>query len=104
MPIMFTYADQTLDVDDIPMSVYGEIEAKTKVPWYDLTVSPARHAVASELLAQECAKILGIDDLPVMTPKLLVQVFKSVKTPNTPAEYSDGMPDPKVPDSDPETT
>lgn len=103
MPIVFKYDDQSVDIEEVPLAVYGEIEKQTKVPWYDLAASPMRHAVAGELLAKECAKIAGVD-LPPLTPRLLVKVFDVVKESNVPTEFEDGMPDPKAKGSEPETT
>lgn len=103
MPIMFKLDGQELDIDDVPLSVYAEIEKATDVPWYRLAANPMQHAAAGEQLAKACAKQLGVD-LPAMTPKVLVQVFEIVTGDNRPTEYSEGMPDPKAEGSEPETT
>lgn len=103
MPVVFKYDDQTVDIDDIPLAVYGEIQNQTGIAWYELTTSPVRHAIAGEMLAKECAKVAGVD-LPPLTPRLLVEVFEVVSESNTPTEFDDGMPDPKAKGSDQETT
>lgn len=103
MPIIFHHDDHELDVDDVPLSVYAEIEKSTGVAWYQLTANPMRHAAAGEELAKACAKQLGVE-LPALTPKLLVKVFEIRQGENRPTEFDEGMPDPKAPDSDQATT
>ena len=103
MPFHFKYDGKQVDIDDVPLSVYADIEDATKVTWYQLSAAPARYARAAELLAKECAKIVGVT-LPPLTPAMLVDVFDLVEEPNRPVEYTDGMPDPKAEGSEPGTT
>lgn len=103
MGFKFIHDGKSMDIDDVPLSVYATIEAETKVAWYDLCLSPARHAAAGEQLAKACAQRLGVE-LPELTPRLLVEVFKFDQEESRPTEWSDGMPDPKAQDSEPETT
>lgn len=103
MPVVFKREGKTVDIDDIPLAIYGEIQKETGIAWYELTTSPVRHAIAGEMLAKECAKVAGVE-LPPLTPRLLVEVFEVVNESNTPTEYEDGMPDPKAKGSDQETS
>jgi len=103
MPFYFIHDDKSLDVEDVPLDVYVDIEAKTGVAWYQLTVSPPRHAAAAALLAEACAKQLGVS-APKLTPKTLTSVFELLDETSRPTEFSDGMPDPKAPDTGQETT
>ena len=104
MPFEFRYGGKAVDIEDVPLETFVSIEADTGVEWFRLTAAPARYAKAANLLAQACAKQLGIDDFPPLTPKLLVEVFELVEEPNKPVEYEDGMPDPKAADSEAATT
>lgn len=104
MPIVFTYDDQTLDVDDVPMDVYADIQKRTGVEWYQLSARPMAHAAAGQMLARECAQLLGVELPDKLTPKLFVKLFDVVEEPNLPTEFEEGMPDPLVRGSDQETT
>jgi len=104
MPVMFKYEGHEIDVDDVPMETYAAIEQTTKVPWYRLTQAPAGHAAAGPMLARRCAEMLGVTLPDPITPKVLVTLFEIVDEPNRPAEFTDGMPDPKAPGSETETT
>lgn len=104
MAIVFTHAGKKLDVDDVPMDVYADIEKTTSVPWYRLAQAPAAQAAAGPLLAKQCAKILGVELPDPITPRVLVSLFDVDDTPNTPTEFADGVPDPLVEDSEAATT
>lgn len=103
MSFHFRYEGCDVDIDDVPLARYAEIEKATGVEWYRLQRSPLAFAAAGEQLAKVCAEIGGVS-LPPLTPRLLVEVFELVDEPNLPAEYSDGMPDPKAEGSEPATT
>lgn len=103
MPIIFSHNDHELDIDDVPLSVYAEIEKAHGVPWYKLTANPMQFAAAGEALAKACATQVGVE-LPALTPKLLVKLFEVRTGENRPTEYDEGMPDPKAKGSEPETT
>ena len=98
----FTHDGKSIGLDDVPLSVYADIEKETGVAWFDLSVSPMRYAAAGAMLAAACAKQLGVE-LPEMTPRTLVDVFNLRESESRPTEWTDGMPDPKAEDSDPET-
>lgn len=104
MPVMFRLEGQELDLDDMPLDVYADIEKETGVPWYRLTANPMAHAAAVVVLVKKCAERLGVEPPATLTPKLLVDMFEVVSEPNLPTEYNEGIPDPKAPEEDPETT
>ena len=99
----FRYEGHDVDIDDVPLSVYAEIEKVTTVRWFDLQRSPVRYADAGAMLAKACADIAGVE-LTTLTPRLFVDVFELVDAENRPTEYDDGMPDPKATASDQGTT
>jgi hypothetical protein len=94
VPIMFKFEDKSLDVDDVPLSVFAALEEKHGVAWYNLGSMPMRYAAAGEALARECAKIVGVTLPEVITPKQFVSMFEVTNDPNLPVEWEDGMPVP----------
>ena len=104
MPVMFKYEGVEIDIDDISMETYAEIEKATSVAWYRLTQAPGAHAAAGPMLARKCAELLGVTLPDPITPRIMVTLFEVVDEPNRPSEFSDGMPDPKAPASETETT
>ncbi len=104
MPIVFTHDDQTIDLDDVPLHIYAEIEKTTEVPWWRLTAAPQLSADAGQLLAQKCAELVGVKLPNPLTPRVIVQLFQKVDEENRPTEYDDGIPDPKAKGSEPATT
>jgi len=104
MPIVFKFDGKSLDVDDVPMSDYADIEKTTSISWYRLTQSPMAHAAAGPMLARRCAEIVGVTLPDPITPKVLVSLFEVIAEENRPTEYTDGMPDPKALDIDLGTT
>lgn len=103
MPYYFRSGGKQVSVDDMPLSVYADIEKSTGVAWYDLTTVPPRHAAAAEQLAKACAAHLGVE-CPDLTPKRLVDVFVIEEAEDLPTEWTDGMPDPKAEGSGQETS
>lgn len=103
MPVIFQYDGHELDVDDLPLDKYIEIEAATSVPWYELASNPLRYASGGTALAKACAAHLGVE-LPAITPRLFIDLFDRRAEENRPTEYDEGMPDPKAKGSEPETT
>lgn len=105
MAVLFTHDGKELDVDDVPMSVYAEIERDAGLPWHVVTRTPMALSQAGPMLAQACAKILDVELPDEITPRVLVTLFEVRDNEvNRPGEFSDGMPDPKAEGSDPATT
>lgn len=95
MPIMFTHPDcDQFDIEDLPLSVYAEIEAETGVTWFNLASAPFRYAKAGEMLIRRCAAVKGVKVDEEITPKSFINYFEVVDEPNQPVEWTDGMPDP----------
>lgn len=104
MPVIFRLEGHEVDLDDVPLETYAEIEKTTSIPWYRLSTAPMAYAAAGALLAKKCAAIVG-EKLPEpLTPKVLVQLFEVTSEENLPSEYNDGIPDPKVVEDEPATT
>lgn len=103
MPIVFQYDGHELDIDDLPLDRYVEIEAATGLAWYDLASNPLKSASGGMALAKACADHLGVE-LPPITPRLFVDLFDMRAGENRPTEYSEGVPDPKAKGSEPATT
>jgi len=104
MPIIFEHAGKRMDIEDLPLDEYAKIADATGQQWWQITGQhPARNAKVAGLLVVACAKHLGVDP-PELTPKVVVKLFKVEDTEATPTVYNDGIPDPKAPEPDQETT
>jgi hypothetical protein len=93
VPIKFEYDGKSMDPEDLPLTVFADIEDATGVTWYNLGMMPLRYAKAGEMLARECAKVVGVEIPDPLTPKVFSQLFEVTDEPNLPVEMSDGMPD-----------
>ena len=90
--ITINVAGKAIDIEDIPMSVYAEIETATGVGWFTLLVNPLRHAAASVMLIEAAAKILEVD-CPPLNPKTFLSTFEVVADADSrPEAYEDGLP------------
>lgn len=98
----FQFEGHDVDIEDVPLGKYADIETKTSVRWFDLQRSPLRHAAAGEMLAKACAEIAGVTLPDPLTPRVFVELFKLIEDDNLPI-YEDGIPDPKAGDTEPET-
>ncbi len=104
MPIYFVHDGARIDTDDIPLEKYAEIHAATGLEWWQLTTNPMRHSKAGEMLARAAAAQAGVVVPDVLTPRLLVDMFKlEGAEPDIASEFTDGIPDPKAED-EPATT
>jgi hypothetical protein len=99
MSFHFRFEGHDVDIDDVPLARYAEIEKETGTRWFQLQRSPFQHAAAGEMLAKACADIAGVE-LPPLTPRLFVDVFELVEAENRPTEFEEGVPDPKAEGSD----
>lgn len=90
--IRIVVADKTIDIEDIPMSVYAEIEAATGVGWIELLSAPLQKAAASVMLIEAAAKILGVD-CPELNPRTFLASFTvDDDTDSRPEAYEGGLP------------
>ncbi len=108
MPFFFKHPDQTtrIDLDDLPLDSWIAIQEATGKTWPQL-VGPGMigdAAVAKVVVAEVC-KHLGAPVPAGLTLKSTVALFEYDEgAETTPTQYTDGMPDPKVTGSGPETT
>jgi hypothetical protein len=105
MPVFFVFDGKRLDIDDIPLDDYANIQTETGLQWWQLAPNPLAHAKGGQLLAQAAARICEVTLPDPLTPRLLVEIFKveTEATPNIATEFTDGIPDPKAED-EPATT
>jgi hypothetical protein len=67
-------AEQVLE--DVPLDVYIEIEAATKVDYFQLCYAgPAHNPVAATMLITRIAKMHGVPTPKVFTPRLMLECF-----------------------------
>ena len=83
--------DKEVRLDDLPMSVYADIEEASGVPWFDLIDAPARSAKAGPLLIARCAAHLGAEPPEDVTPRSILGFFVLVGD-DLPVEFEDGIP------------
>lgn len=95
MPWIFSYDGHDVDIEDLPLTVYAEIQKTTGVAWYEVGSQPMKDPGAAIMLADACADAAGVE-LPTLTPKLLVSLFAFRADENRPEQYVDGVPDPKA--------
>lgn len=103
MPWIFEYDGKSIDIEDLPLSVYADIQKETGTFWAEVGASPFRNPQAALMLIDACSAELGVE-VPTVTPKTLVTLFRLDETPNRPEQYQDKLPDPKAADSDQATT
>lgn len=103
MPWIFSCDGKSLDLENLSLDDYIDVEAATGVAWYEIATSPIRNARVAKLIAEKCAAATGVT-LPPLTAKSIVGLFTLDREPNRPDEYQDGMPDPKAPATDPATS
>jgi hypothetical protein len=103
MPIYFTHETAKVDVEDVPLDEYAKIQDATGLQWWEVAGNPMRHAKASVLLAEACARLAGVALPDPITPKVIVSLFTVETAPNVAEVFTDGIPDPKAVDA-PETT
>lgn len=103
MPIIFKSGGKSLDIEDLPLDIYIDIESACSIRWYELISNPYRNPKAGKMLAEAAAKHLDVE-LPPLTPKTLTEVFVAEVAENRPQSFTDGQPDPKAQASDPATT
>ena len=81
-------------VEDLPMSVFADIHARTAVPWYRVVDAPANDAKAGIAVYEACCAHVG--EQPVeLTAAQFIATFDVVDD-DLPDTYVDGIPDPKA--------
>ncbi len=103
MPWQFSYEDHKVFIDDLPLDKFVEIEKETGIEWFRLSRSPLLYAEAGKMVAEACAELAGVE-MPPLTPRTFSDLFDLVDEPESPTEFTDGVPDPKAPDTEPGTT
>lgn len=96
MPIYFVHDTAKVDVEDLPLDEYAKIQEATGLQWWEVAGNPMRHAKASRLLAEACARFAGVSLPDPITPKVIVSLFTVEAAPNVAEVFDDGIPDPKA--------
>jgi|GEM_PF-6630209 len=104
MPFYFQHGQSRLALDDMPLDAWVAIQEATGKQWHEVlsreVVGDAK--VAKAVIAEAC-KVLGVE-VPPLTLKTMLEVITFESEPIVPEQYTDGVPDPKAPASDPATT
>ncbi len=99
----FRFGGKELCIEDLPMSLYKEIEDATEASWKVLVTNPFLHDAGALMLAGKCAERLGVELPDPMTPRVLMGLF--VLGPDVvPDMYSNGVAVPKASASETTTT
>lgn len=83
--------DASVDVGDLPFSVFVEIEKVTGVRWIDLWNRPQDNAVATVLLIRAAYDAAG-KPCPDLTPNKVAQILVVEAGDETPEAYEGGLP------------
>ena len=93
------------DVEDLPLDRWVTIQQATGKQWHECLSNAllADVAVAKAVL-EACAAETGTTLPAPLTVKQVLKLFKFDAKENTPTQYNEGVPDPKVKGTEPETT
>ena len=107
MPFFFKHPDQPtrIDLDDLPLDSWIAIQEATGKTWARImTASPIGDAVAAKAIIAECCKHLGVEAPTGVTLRGMIDLLSFDPVETIPTQFTDGLPDPKVTDSDQATT
>lgn len=105
MPFYFKHAEHKIDLEDLPLDRWITVQEETGHMWHEvLSQTVLGDAKVAKSVAVQCCAQLGIE-YPNPTLKTLVGGMLSFEAEaNVPEQFNDGIPDPKVPATDPATT
>jgi hypothetical protein len=84
-------------VDDLPVSVFADINERTGTNWWNLMNAPLRSEKAGMELYKACCRHVGVEAKPDMPIREWTGLFELVDD-DLPSMFTDGMPDdPKEP-------
>jgi hypothetical protein len=103
MPFYFRHSDKQLDLEDLPLDRWITIQDKTGRQWHEvLGANILGDVKVSAAVVAECAAHLGIE-VPTPSLRQMLEMIVFVQSDNLPAEYQDGIPDPKAAGTEPAT-
>lgn len=105
MPFYFTHADKKLNLEDLPLDRWIAIQEQTGFTWADILSGGTivGDAKVVRAVVKEVSAHLGVEP-PEMTLRGAVDVITFETGETLPAEFADGIPDPKATDTEAETT
>jgi hypothetical protein len=105
VPILYVHANGEFDIDDLPLHRWVAVQKATGRKWRECVgVHLFEDAEVALAVINECAGHIGTTVNPDMTLSDLFSTFKVTPVDNRPGEFNEGIPDPKAPDTEPETT
>ena len=104
MPIVFKHAGHSLDLEDMPIDRWIAIQEATGMKWTDvLSGNIVADVKVAKAVTTEACRHLGVEP-PELTLRVLFTLFVLEERPNNAETFTDGIPDPKAPASEPVTT
>jgi hypothetical protein len=86
-----TIGGKSINVEDVPLSVFADIEKETGISWTDIWGAPAANATSAVMFLEAVAQILGVE-CPELTPKTIMQIFHVEDGDHIPEAYDGGLP------------
>ena len=89
--------DVKVRVDDLPVSMFADINERTGINWWNLINAPLRSEKAGMELYKACCRHAGIEPKADMSIREWSDLFILVED-DLPTQFTDGIPtDPKEP-------
>jgi hypothetical protein len=92
MPWIIHLPDVDVDVEDVPLSVFAEVEKQTGVSWFNAAGRPLQNASVACLLVSLVAEQRSVE-APTLTPKSVFQIVEFVE------EKPEDFPTPGIEDA-----
>ena len=103
MPFYFKHSGKQIDLEDLPLTRWVTIQEQTGRQWHEvLGANVLGDAKVASAVAEQAAAELGIE-LPALSLRQMLDVIVFQPADNLPAEYQDGIPDPKAAATEPAT-
>lgn len=104
MPFYFKHPGGKLDLEDLPLDRWTAIQQATGIEWHQvLTTRLLGDTAVAQAVVKEASAFLGIEP-PSLTLRTLMDTLFFEAGETVPAQYNDGMPDPKATASEAATT
>ncbi len=103
MPFYFRHSGKQLDLEDLPLARWVTIQEQTGKQWHEvLGANVLGDVKVASSVVEQCAAELGVE-MPKLSLRQMLEVIVFQPSDNLPAEYQDGIPDPKAAATEPAT-
>ena len=105
MPFYYVNGSTEFDIEELPLDRWIEIQKATGRQWHEcLSRELLGDATVAKAVLEACAAETGTTLPAPLTVRRMVELVMWREGENTPTQYSEGVPDPKVPDTGLATT